>query len=61
MPDQLELEAGFPEATRKKLKEMGNDIVPWPYTAEVEAVQQDAKGLFTAVFDPRSEGGAAAK
>jgi gamma-glutamyltranspeptidase/glutathione hydrolase len=60
MPDQLELEDGFPEASRARLRAMGNQIGRWPNTAQVEAVGRAPSGGLTAVFDPRDQGGVAA-
>jgi len=60
LPDTLDLEAGFDEADQKKLQAMGHKTAGWAWYAEVQAVQA-ADGKFTAVFDPRDEGGAAAQ
>jgi len=62
-PDKLDIEAGVSEEVREKLIKLGHDLVPIsPWIAEVQAVAFDAGSRqVTAVFDPRVDGGAAAK
>jgi gamma-glutamyltranspeptidase/glutathione hydrolase len=63
-PDKLEVEAGVGDSTRAELKNFGHEIIPMSTKemATVEAVSYDAKsGRLTAVFDPRSSGGADAR
>ena len=50
-----------PAAKRLALTAKGHVVGPWPWMAQVQAVQDDADGKLTAVFDPRDEGGAAAQ
>jgi gamma-glutamyltranspeptidase/glutathione hydrolase len=61
IPDQLDLEEGFPSATRDYLSAAGNKLTPWPWTAQVQAAGRDAAGNLVAVFDPRDAGGAVAE
>jgi len=61
IPDRLDLEEGIPKDVTAALKKRGHELAPWPWAANVFAVQQDPTGKLTAVFDPRDEGGAAAQ
>ena len=60
-PDQLDLEAGFPESTKAELVKKGYKVEPWAWLAQIEAVGKNTDGDFVAVFDPRDEGGAEAR
>jgi len=57
LPDKLEVEH-LPDDVKSKLEAMGHQVTPYGLTPVVEAAQKDPDGDYTAVFDPRSEGGA---
>lgn len=61
LPDRLDLEGGFSDEAKARFKKLGHETAPWPWSANVQAVQKDADGKLTAVFDPRDEGGASAQ
>ena len=60
LPDKLDLEPEFTEASRDDLKKRGHTVSPPDWNPTVVAVGA-LGGSFTAVFDPRDEGGAAAR
>jgi gamma-glutamyltranspeptidase / glutathione hydrolase len=61
LPDKLDLESSISDATKAKLKTMGYEIGTPSFSGEVEVVGVDEKGQLMAVFDPRNQGGAAAR
>jgi gamma-glutamyltranspeptidase/glutathione hydrolase len=60
LPDNLYLENGFPANVQQALTAMGYSIQKAPHSAVAQAAGKNASGTFTAVTDPRDEGGAAA-
>ena len=61
LPDQLDLEPGFPESAVTYLKSLDNQMTEPKWRARISAVGIGAEGSLTAVFDPRDNGGAYAK
>lgn len=59
LPDKLDLEAGFSESLRAELKARGHHLSEPEWDPVITAVGND--GRLTAVFDPREEGGVAAR
>jgi gamma-glutamyltranspeptidase / glutathione hydrolase len=58
VPDKLNVEDGIPEALKEKLRAKGHDVQPPPFSPLVQAVSRESNDDFSAVFDPRDEGGA---
>lgn len=59
LPDKLDLEAGFSDGVRADLKARGHSVSEPEWDPVITAVGND--GHLTAVFDPREEGGVAAR
>lgn len=62
-PDKIDIEGGVTEDTRAGLAKLGHELFPVQvWIAEVQAVSYDpASHQVTAVYDPRVDGGSAAK
>lgn len=61
LPDKLDLENGFSESARNQLTKMGHELTPPAWTADVEAVYVTPDETLVGVYDPRNQGGVAAK
>ncbi len=61
VPDQLDLEKGFPETAVTYLNERKHTLKPPGWNAKVAAVAKNPNGTLTAVTDPRDPGGAQAQ
>ncbi|PUZ22857.1 gamma-glutamyltransferase [Chitinophaga parva] len=59
LPDEVDLEKGFPDSTRLALKAMGYHLLPISQIGRTEAILANADGTLTAVGDHRGDDAAA--
>jgi gamma-glutamyltranspeptidase/glutathione hydrolase len=60
MPEFLDLEESYSEATKQYLSSIGEKVRKAPWSAVTQAAHIESDGRVRAVFDPRDEGGAEA-